>query len=478
MENKIIKSAVLFPHAYPWAKEELNKDMNQLNSVLKKYSLLEKRERRASIWNVNYSILRNCIGEDISIDNIISNVLSENSDKKYLNSELLSYIMKSLDLHKDENIKKYNKFISGNAVKDEILQSINLHLNWLVEIVLFSFASESNMEIRDLENQVECILNNKYDINENFSQKIQRIVRNKRLLGDSMEIFNETMSALNKDSKRLFDKAYNTNKTEVEASTSKTHGNNDSDFGNGFDLDGIVDLWSNSTALDMTEEEIKEQNDAEADKEINSKVKTLIKAEEEFYKEIESVDMAIEELNAQAEELQAQAEEQRSRIHKENCSNNNDINMNEVIDNLKNLNKSLGINTADENEVIVEKRKYEQIKNNEYKILKELVSEENDYVLSQLYNAYKNINNVSRENLEAILFNFFNTLSDNGFEAIDNGTNVGDTVEADIDRVLKDYVFDRAVEAGEGTISSTALYNGWSYKGKQIIPMVLKPMRK
>ena len=60
-------------------------------------------------------------------------------------------------------------------------------------------------------------------------------------------------------------------------------------------------------------------------------------------------------------------------------------------------------------------------------------------VLSELYNTYKNIKNESMANIEAVLSNFFSTLSVYGLEVIETNENIGDDVTVNTKNILKEF---------------------------------------
>ena len=138
------------------------------------------------------------------------------------------------------------------------------------------------------------------------------------------------------------------------------------------------------------------------------------------------------------------------------------------------------ISIVDSEELItLSKEKYNKLiesdKEREIKVLKELAHIRNGAVLSELYNAYKNINNISKENLEIILANLFNALNQYGFEAIEGRKLVGENITVNTKDVLKEFIFTNPVNK-DGLVEGKIEYLGWSYNGKQVVPMVIKPL--
>ena len=109
-------------------------------------------------------------------------------------------------------------------------------------------------------------------------------------------------------------------------------------------------------------------------------------------------------------------------------------------------------------------------------LLKDLAAYKKGAILSELYNAYIDFNNVSNENLEAIINNFFTSLKLQGFE-VDDTKGVGDKVSLDTKDLLSDFVLTNPINE-KGIIEGQIKYLSWMYKGKKVTPMVVKPLNK
>lgn len=94
-------------------------------------------------------------------------------------------------------------------------------------------------------------------------------------------------------------------------------------------------------------------------------------------------------------------------------------------------------------------------------------------VLSELYNTYNQIQHISLANVEATLGNFFMMLSLEGIEVDEEGISVGESVRVSTKDTLKTFVFEQPTQK-EGEVEGTLLYKGWKYKGKSIMPKVIK----
>ncbi|MGL4874065.1 MAG: hypothetical protein ACRC30_05380 [Clostridium sp.] len=142
---------------------------------------------------------------------------------------------------------------------------------------------------------------------------------------------------------------------------------------------------------------------------------------------------------------------------------------------LEKLAKKLNYKLCKESDVIVSKEKYESLTESKeeegIKVLKELAKLNNGASLSELYNIYEDINNVSIGNIEATLTSFFTNLSLLGFEPIKEGK-IGDSIKVNKNEILKRYIFEERVKDlnnAEGKIK----YYGWKYKEKRVLATIL-----
>ena len=176
------------------------------------------------------------------------------------------------------------------------------------------------------------------------------------------------------------------------------------------------------------------------------------KVENQYSSEIENVLEVKNEIEENIVEVKKQAKikENKTEIH------------------LKGLAKSLGYKLVKLNEDFEE--------DSEIELLKDLAAYKKGAVLSELYNAYVDFDNVSKENLEAIINNFFISLKLQGFE-VDDTNVVGDKVFLDTKDLLSDFVLTSPIDE-KGVIQGQIKYLSWMYKGKKVTPMVVKPLNK
>ncbi|KGM99228.1 hypothetical protein Z969_10795 [Clostridium novyi A str. 4570] len=142
------------------------------------------------------------------------------------------------------------------------------------------------------------------------------------------------------------------------------------------------------------------------------------------------------------------------------------------------LAKSLGYELLDKTKMQISKEYYNKItshKCEDEKIIKQLLSLEKGCVLSQLYNTYKNLNNISLDNIEAVMSNFFSTLFDMGFEVNEEEEEINKSITVNTKKLFKEFLFSKPVNK-DGEINGQVKYLSWNYKGKMIMPKIVKPM--
>ena len=115
----------------------------------------------------------------------------------------------------------------------------------------------------------------------------------------------------------------------------------------------------------------------------------------------------------------------------------------------------------------------EEKENAKMEIWRNLARVDHQAVLSELYNAYQNLEEISKGNLEAILGNFFSMLALEGIEILEEDIQVGDHIKVHTKDVMKDFIL-AAPTQREGELEGTVLYKAWQFKGKTMMPKVIK----
>lgn len=417
MEKNIIKIAVGLPHAYPWKRENFNIDNGQLKEILNKYNLETMPKRMVAGWKINSNIFKKVLTSNTP-DEIVEFTTNNLAKEKYVSEELVRDIIGRKRLNNEVEIEVFKNFIKNKLTIEEKKKNSRNIIIWLVELVTFYMATkDSSVKAVDIAKEVERILNNKFKEIAHNKGKIEEIQKKQGLKrDDSIILIAKNFKDSNDIYLELLSKFINDEKEKNEEKEETLE-------------DSLFDILNEGEDSDSVESD-----------------------------EGRIVEDKIEQINNPKEESNK-------------CENENeDIEKNNIDDievNLKALARSLGY------EVVSRDKYISEDEDKEIEILKELASLNKGCVLSELYNAYTNINDISKENLEAIMSNFFTALKIQGFE-IDDEKLVGDKITVNTNDVLKEFVFSHSI-ASEGEVEGIVEYLSWNYKGKKVTPMVVKP---
>ena len=132
----------------------------------------------------------------------------------------------------------------------------------------------------------------------------------------------------------------------------------------------------------------------------------------------------------------------------------------------------------DEEQVTVSKKYLDRLKNREplVEAFKRLNNKKYDYILSQMYQLVSNIDSVSRDEAILILTNLYLALVAEGLE-INNTTPVGKIVHVNTAQALKDFILDEPTNR-DGEIKVSVKYPEWMYKGKRVMPVVVREVEE
>lgn len=449
MNHKIIKLAIGLPHFYPWKNQLTDCTVDEINSVLDETGLNDIDKRRIAAWNIETTVYKAMVNGNITSKNDLEEYIAAVlKGKPYVCAECINGVIKRKRLFYEDEIALYKKFINNTLTVEEKVKNNITILYWSIDLVTYYKASQKSAKYspKNLEKDIEKF------ISDNFSEakiplnKINE-AQNKRGYNksDVLNLFSANFNQTNEFKTFFKNLKLEENKEEIKnepVSEEKSL------------QDSIVDLFkAASLNSDILEGENETKNIVGSCKKDNIAEEILTAEPEEM-----NGSNNIKEVKAQ----EAKAVYGRLEEH------------------LSGLCEELGYKIAKEDQVILSKEKYNKIiqadEDKEIKLLKELVSIKNGAILSELYNTYKNIDSISKDNIEAVLNNFFNTLSLLGCEVENEGNKIGDLVKVNTSNVLKDFIFNRAVNC-DGEIEGSIEYHGWSYKGRKISPMIIKPSK-
>lgn len=413
MKYRVLEMALLQPTNYPWKKAKFGIDSKELTRILKDINLIDEIERRKINKAIRFAILEESKGQS-NPDRVADKIKERFNGTIELTDNIISKFQWGLNLDTASGLEAYNGFLNGTICLKKFEENIEKNMFWLVDSTVFKYCSRYEMTLEKIVNNIKKYLE-KINITIKYEKYLKSALNKRRFYNDNdLKEFSNDIKEYKQQVSKLFFKLDENNEKNIEIEVDKLS----KDFEEDFNIDSIVDIFLNEpTALDFVEDEPKHIND------------------------------------------EIQVEEKKEE---------------------KQLEVKTRINVSDdlEKEVTITKAKYEKLisndKEREIKIIKELAHLKNGAVLSELYNCYKNIDNVSKENLEITLSNFFNSLNMYGIEVMEEGKKIGQDIQVDTKEVLKEFIFTSPVEI-DGKINGKIEYLGWSYNGKQIVPMVVRP---
>lgn len=432
MKEKVIGLAIALPHAYPWEKHNLDENQEEIDKILKECDIHTIEKRRVAKWNIDRLIYLSTINSK-DREEIKTRIIEGIKDEKYQNEYVINEILRGRRLNDDTEITIYKNFIKNNLTIRQKQDNKKNIIIWLVDLVVFhEIEKNNNLNTDVIIKLVKEILDKNFSELQYTEGKIIGCLKTRGLWNkENIDLFNKEFINKCNGFSELLSKFMSSEKNENGSDNESTEKVTDS----------ILDLLlDDMDGFQMMEECDSKKNLKEKVEVANIKEKSI---------EVKN--------NLQKVKIQNKSDSQKA---------NEDLVEKDLVEkNLRALCQSLG---------------YKLIKNTDKRaeeynlgILKELALLKNGAVLSQLYNIYSNINNITIENIEAGLADFFETLKLQGLE-VDDTKNVGEEIEVNTDDVLKKYVFSEATEK-RGTVTGKIEYLQWNYKGKSVVPMIIKP---
>lgn len=419
MENKIIELAILQPYAYPWKRHIFHIDKTEIDSIIEKNELNTHRERRIAGYELDIICYLTAYKVK-DYGELKKKIFESLKHRQYMSEELIERVLSRKYLADIDEVKAYTKFINNNMTieeKNKFNKAIEL---WLIDLFYYyKCASNANIKSDSIKEYILKVIEKNYHENGFDSKFIDRLINVRAF--DRQYII------------ELVHKISNKFKNELSQLLEKYIIKFDDEVSNLSFEDELFDIISDISDFDL-------------DDELNEEL--INKCENNLTKESNEIEESIEENII--EEKNTETKENKIEIH------------------LKGLAESLGYKITNVMN--------DQEDTSEIDMLKDLASYKKGAVLSELYNAYENFHNVSKENLEAIINNLFTSLKLLGFE-VDDTKKVGDTVVVDTKDLLSEFVLTKPI-AEKGIIEGKIKYLSWMYKGNKVTPMVIKPINK
>jgi len=419
MENKIVELAIFQPYAYPWKKSGLDISIEEIDNILKDKGLSDEPSRRKAGYELDI-ICYLTAAKAKDYEDLKRRILDTLKDREYVSQNLIEKGLAKKYLANADEVKKYIKFTNNNMTIDEKNTFIKAIELWLVDLFYYyKCALDSNVKSDSVKEYILKIIEANYaenKFNSTFIDRLRKIKAFNRqyILEMVYEVSNKFESELSQLLEKYISKSNNEN-SELSFE------------------DELFDIINDVSDFDLGDD-----SEAKVENEYSSKIENVLDVKNEIEENIVEV------------KKQSEIKENKTEIH------------------LKGLAKSLGYKLIKLDEDFEE--------DSEIELLKDLATYKKGAVLSELYNAYVDFDNVSKENLEAIINNFFTSLKLQGFE-VDDTNVVGDKVSLDTKDLLSDFVLTSPIDE-KGVIEGQIKYLSWMYKGKKVTPMVVKPLNK
>lgn len=479
MEKNIIKMAVLYPYSYPWDRS-INVKKAEVDKVLKDYGLETDAKRRIANFEMFNTIYINAT-ESNSENQLFFKSKDDLKKRKYITDQTIRKAVKILNFDRQHDLGNFNNFLKCNLPEDLVVKKTMILTSWATDIAAQYYGRECS-NIDEIMVITKTLLKR---VLKGISADEKTIANSLRLKGYNDKGSLEILKMLDNDKFRETFRPFATLLEEcvsldsVKESCKKETINKDNKKENAMKS-------KNEKTLEGSIEELSEifkvsPSSSEEEEDILGSIEDLFNEVEEDEINIENklATLAILEEIEEIEEIEKAVEVEEVLIEEKMDDEKSSISLEEVkSDTIAEEKKCIA--EDEESFVKISKDKYNSLlKGNTNKsmgILKELVQYKNGAVLSELYNAYEDIDNISRENLKAVLTNFFVNLNIQGVDVINDGIKIGDDIKVDTKNILKDFIFTESINQ-DGEVEGVIKYYGWSYNGKQITPMVVKPKK-
>lgn len=430
MKDKVIELAILQPYAYPWDKSELGLTHDEIYTILESVNLENEPNRRIAGYELDVISYLNA-EKASNYDDLKAKITEKLCERAYISEILIDRILHKKYLANNNELTIYKRFINNNLTIEEKKNYVDNIELWLVDLVYYyntGKVGEHDTEV--MRDEIFRIIKENYQEIKRRPFFIDKLRKSKALNRSYiLDIVHIGVAKYNLELEMLLKKYLK-----------ESNKNNNSEV-NTFE-DDLFDIINEIPTFDLNEED--------------TIASDLV---ESVQKEVETVNVQVKDTNIECNKKEVVLETQKTTTPKNN----------ETELHLKGLAKSLGYKLIKCEDSFVEE-------DTEISILKELASFKKGAILSELYNAHINFDNISKENLEAIINNFFTSLKLLGFE-VDETNTIGEKVKLDTKNLLSEFIMTSSIDE-KGLIDAEVKYLPWMYNGKRVTPMVVNPIKK
>lgn len=447
--KETIKKVILHPYLKSWNRYLQDKEKVDIVERLKPFNLSEEKERRDIGFKITFSIFKTSKELDNPGDVTIK-VLEILGEYEYLNEDIIKAFQSQLMLTTEVGLKDYHEMFNSNIINFSVERRANKYTNWFVELLTYYYISKGNTSPNEIKMEIENIIIKSSNMANIKEQSIYDIQKQKGFLrkeimdniSDIIMEYKDDIDELCKDIVSKPEKGSDLIHGEVMTQVvtppvTPTSISTTRDVAS--DILNVFSSATNNKSEDVIKKDINSENIIEKDDKSENIMKNHIKIKNiiEKTKEVKSNEKSV---------------------------------LDDTINHLKALANSLGYNIVKKHELSKDDEGLEK----DIKLLKSMADIENQFVLSELYNSYKNINTISKENLRANIESFFVNLALNQFEVNEDEYKVGQVVKVNTKDALKEYKFNNAVSK-DGEVEGVVKYLSWSYKGIKVVPMIIEP---
>lgn len=483
MREKLIALAISTYTKRLWERDDITFSEHKVKEILKEVELGEMEERAQANWEFIITLYEEA-KKTADIDVFRTALYNRLKHRKYMTEGVVRNLLEARFMKSHESLKTLHDYMNNEIKEGERKKSRLDILHYTAELVSYYEASKPDgiwsMEL--IKQEIESILDTHYKDLKIQRKSIEMAV-GKRQVGKV-----ETLKAFEKCHRKEHEvfasylKAYIPELNKIETTEAKEMTLEDS-------LEDLLNEMGLGGNLEKTAEQAEtEKSHVAADKKDSKKIEATEVAEVKT----EQVEAEIAETQkAQGKEVQeAQAAVESSENVKVDKKEQMGISVAEAtkeelsksqerpfLCHMSEMAQLLGYDLHKLGDKVIPEAYYntlmEEKENAKMEIWRNLARVDHQAVLSELYNAYQNLEEISKGNLEAILGNFFSMLALEGIEVVEEDIQVGDHIKVHTKDVMKDFIL-AAPTQREGELEGTVLYKAWQFKGKTMMPKVIK----
>lgn len=445
MREKTILLAISTYTRNLWERTDITLSEQEVKKILREVGLQSIDDRRSANWEFVIALYEEA-QKTTNIEDLKSALFNRLKEKKYMTEQVLLGLLKERNLTRDYYLRVLHNYMN-NTISQEDRRSRRIDiLNYTTEIVTYYEVTKENgiWAIDLIKKEIKRILDTFY-ADLGWSEHAVERAMAKRLIAKAYTL--KCFAAQHIQTHNVFGaylKAYMPNQKqdsqqgEVEFSVE----------------DSLENVLNEMGLVDKNISETIEESDNNI--------------QEVEVKQVEKAQMALSQVSQKYEEDTQKTGENRGLGEV--------VWEKEFLQHMSQMARLMGYELHKAGDRVISEEYYQVLmsekENAKAYIWRNLAKVDRQAVLSELYNAYCHIQHISLANLEAILGNFFTMLATEGIE-VEEDLEVGAVLKVHTKDALKTFVFAEPTYQ-EGEVEGELLYKAWKYKGKTLMPKVIK----